>query len=100
MTWNKEDYAVRVRAYLSAFQSVAKTLSPDDPVLKLMGSLAWGRHDAEFGPDDNTLRSNAVAYGFLYGCERMLVKWCNQNGRHDVVTLLIDAVRKFLNEAG
>jgi hypothetical protein len=100
MSFSKDDYARRSRAYLTAFQAVAKKLGKDDPMTQLMGGLAWGRHDAECGPDQDTLRARAVEYGFLYGCERMLVKWCNDNNRSDARKLLLDTVRKVQDQWG
>lgn len=94
MSWSKEEYAKAEHAYVSAFQDVAKKLGEDHQMVKLMGGLAWGRHEQQGGPDSNNLRDRAVAYGYVHGCERMMVKWCNLVGDEGARRILIDAVAK------
>lgn len=89
----KADYEAQINAYRSTFMAVADKLGKDHPMVKLMGGLAWGRNDAERGPSEQTLRAAAVEYGFLRGCERMLVAWCNtQKDMHTARNLLIDTL--------
>lgn len=98
MSWSKDEYARAEHAYMSAFQNVAAKLGEDHPMVKLMGGLAWGRHEKQGGPDSNNLRDRAVAYGYVAGCERMLVKWCNLVGESDARRTLTDAVAKAKRE--
>ena len=91
--WKKAEYDARARAYVRAFRRVASELGDSHPLVALMGSLAWGRYEAEGGPDQDTLRDAAVRYGFLWGVERLLVCWCNQNGHDDARNVLVSAVR-------
>lgn len=88
----KDQYVQRCNAYVGAFRTLASSLSSDDPMVPFLGSLAWGRYDAEFF--EPSLKSAAVAYGFLWGCERMVVSWCNVNDRPTTRNLFLDAVKK------
>ena len=90
--WTKDQYANAEHAYMVALQDVAKQLGEDHPVTKLMGGFAWGRHEKQGGPDSNNLRDRAVAYGYVVGCERMLIKFCNHIGDTDARRVINEAV--------
>ncbi len=91
---NKVEYQSRINAYTSAFTEVARSLGTDHAMTKIMGGLAWGRYDPEGGPDQQGVKALAVRYGFLLGCERMLVSWCNANGEYGARCLLLDTLRE------
>lgn len=67
-----------VQARVSAFKAIAEALGKDHPLTKMMGPLAWGRHDAEWGPDLN-LRKAVYAVGFLDGAFRQLNLWARDH---------------------
>ena len=94
MTLTKADYRDCSQRYLIAFQRTAEILGKAHVITKAMGALAWGRHGAERGPDQNTVRACAVEYGFLRGCERTLVSVCNALGETQARTVLLDQIRE------
>lgn len=59
--------------------AIAAELGKDHPVTNMMGSLAWGRHDAEWGGDGPKLRTATYALGFLDGIFNAINLWARSN---------------------
>jgi hypothetical protein len=84
---SKEYYQTRTNAYMRSFMELAGSLGypkvrttsglpseADHPVVRLMGSLAYGRHDAESGA--NTTKESAIVEcswlrGYWAACKRL-----------------------------
>lgn len=62
-----------------AFRKIAEVLGKNHPITKLMGPLAWGRHEFEGGPDDKGLRFEAMKLGYLIGRYDTLNTWARDN---------------------
>jgi hypothetical protein len=75
----KGEVATLVRARLRSFQAIAEALGKEHTITKMMGNLAWGRHDAEWGPGGDHLRAVSYALGYLDGCFSILNMWARDN---------------------
>jgi hypothetical protein len=75
----KGEVTTLVRARLRSFQAIAEALGKEHTITKMMGSLAWGRHGAEWGPGSDHIRTVSYALGFLDGCFDILNKWASDN---------------------
>ncbi len=72
-----------------AFKQIAEQLGKEHPIVILMGSLAWGRHGAEFGPDGG-LQDYVREVGFLDGVFDVLNRWARDNdsaAQRDVLSI-------------
>lgn len=78
--YKKADYEAMVRARIIAFTRIASELGEDHQITKMMGSLAWGRHGAEYGPGGG-LKDAVEAFGFLNGFFACLNLWARDNDR-------------------
>lgn len=98
MSFTKDEYNRRIRAYLQAFQKFAKWLEtdPENPnnkiLIETIGELAWGRFEAEGGPSEQGVKNRATAYGFLWGKARMTVSLCNAIESYSARSVFLDAV--------
>ena len=72
------DYIHRGSRKEAAFMAIATALGPKHPLTEMMGSLAWGRHDAEMGPH-RTLRTAIYRDGFLAGAFWSLNHWARDH---------------------
>ena len=59
-------------------QDIAKALGKEHPVTKMMGSLAWGRHNWESGPTP-TLQSAIQEAAAVGGVFYILNLWARDN---------------------
>lgn len=75
----KDEYGIYNAARIRAFPKIAKALGEKHPVTKMMGSLAWGRHNAERGPSDTSIRDYAEEFGYLDGYCDALKRWAREN---------------------
>lgn len=80
MRFKKEEYNTVARVKVGAMFKIAKALGEDHAITKLMGSFAWGRHDAEQGPDSN-LQTAIREMAFVDGYYKALVRWASINDR-------------------
>ena len=78
MRHKKEDYNQAAQRKVYAMQKIAKTLGEDHSLTKMMGSLAWGRHKAEQGPEGN-LQTAIIEMAFLDGYFAALNRWARDN---------------------
>jgi hypothetical protein len=76
--FSRADYDAMSRDRISAFRRIADRLGKENPVTKMMGSLARGRHKAEQGPEGN-LRTAVKEYGFLEGYFDALNLWARDH---------------------
>lgn len=76
--YTKEDYLVMANERRWAFQKIAKELGKDHQITKMMGTLAWGRHEAEQGPQP-TLHSAIREMSFLDGYCHCIRLWARDN---------------------
>jgi hypothetical protein len=77
--YKKEDYSYMTHVRVGAFIRIARELGKDHELVELMGPLAWGRHNAEFGPNANT-QDMIRAKSFLDGVFDTCIRWANING--------------------
>ena len=89
---SKEELMMRSRRFISGFAETASKLGKHHPLVKVMGSLAWGRHGAECGPDGDTIRGRAMEYGYLRGCKDLLVRYCNHVNDDKARSVLLKAM--------
>lgn len=75
--WTKDEFARRSAAHLKAFAKLAEKLEPSHPARELLGGLAHGRHEAERGPSQQTVRHYVAEFSYLKGCALMFIRWCN-----------------------
>lgn len=78
--YNKDDYNYMAAIRKNAFVKIANKLGKEHPITKMMGSLAWGRHNAEQGVEGNlhtAIREMAYLDGF-YDCLNL---WMRDNDR-------------------
>lgn len=75
---SKEDYLRFNLARVKAFTGIARKLGKDHEITRRMGSLAWGRSNAEQGPQP-TLRSVTEEFGYLNGFFDALNIWARDN---------------------
>lgn len=78
MKWTKPEWEEVLRKRELAFAEISRELGKEHPVIKMMGSLAWGRHSWEFGPGHN-LQDVIVAASALDGVFQTLNIWCRDN---------------------
>ncbi len=78
MNHSKEHYTTLVSNRVRYFKQIAEVLGKEHPITKMMGSLAWGRYDAEWGPG-HSLRDVVEAFGFLNGSFSILNMWARDN---------------------
>lgn len=64
---------------MRAFGSIATELGKDHPVTRMMDSLAWGRHGAEWGGEGPKLKTATYALGFLDGFFDSINTWARDN---------------------
>ena len=63
-----------------AFVIIAQKLGPEHQITRMMGSMSYGRNDAEQGPSGN-LQSAIREMAFLDGCFHILNVWARDNDR-------------------
>jgi len=78
MNYSKDDYVYMAWKRKHAFQKIADELGKEHPVTKMMGTLAWGRHAGEHGPDFG-LREAIYEMAFLDGFFEVLNLWTRDN---------------------
>ena len=76
--YSKEDYLFMAQRRVSAFREIARKLGKEHAITKMMGTLAWGRHKAETGPQP-TLCSAVAMVAFLDGYFDALNVWARDN---------------------
>jgi hypothetical protein len=76
--YKRADYDQAARLRKAAFVQIGKKLGKNHPITKMMGSLAWRRHNAEQGVDGN-LRTAIREYSFLDGYFDALNLWARDN---------------------
>jgi hypothetical protein len=67
--YTKDDYLAMANERRAAFRKIADKLGKDHVITKMMGSLAWGRHDAEQGPAPSlasAIREMAYLDGYFH----------------------------------
>ena len=64
-----------------AFREIAETLGKEHTVTKMLGSLAWGRHDWEMGGGKPTLERAIIRAAALHGYFQAINQWAR---RHDL----------------
>lgn len=94
MSYTRQDYDFMAMKRRHAFVEIASSLGKDHPVTQMMGSLAWGRHDAEQGPH-GSLRSAIREMSFLDGYFSCLNKWALENDRKAQRIMLEEYPRGF-----
>lgn len=72
----------RRRAWQRAMQQVADALGKDDPAVKGMGSVAWGRYEGEPTVTDNLVNA-AVGWGYLQGVRDALLHTARDQRWHN-----------------
>jgi hypothetical protein len=86
-TERQSEYVRPINAKVRAFREIARALGPDHPITKNMGTLAWGRHKHELGPEPR--KDSAIyANGFLEGQFEALNQWAANNDRGAQRTML------------
>lgn len=90
--FTKDEYSYMNVQRRNALQAIAKKLGAGKvgkkhPAVEMMGSLAWGRHNYEQGPQP-TLRTEVVEFGFLEGVRFMLMSWANHSNDYQLRRLL------------
>ncbi len=78
MNLKKEQYLLCIRKKTRAFTEIANLLGKEHPITKMMGSLAWGRHSFETGPQPN-LQDAVYAVGALNGMFQIINTWARDN---------------------
>lgn len=76
--FSKDDYRSFNAQRVRAFTQIARDLGPDHAITRMMGSLAWGRSEAEQGPE-SSLRSVVEEFGYLNGYFAALNRWARDN---------------------
>jgi hypothetical protein len=76
--YKKEDYQHMARIRVVAFKEIAKRLGKEHPITRMMGSLAWGRHDWEQGPQPNLHGAIGELYA-LNGVFSVLNAWARDH---------------------
>lgn len=78
MNYSAEDYRYMSFIRIAAFETISRSLGEGHPITKMMGTLSYGRHKFEPGPDVN-LRKAIAEYGFLEGYFDCLNTWARDN---------------------
>lgn len=78
MKFTKLEWERTLRKRVHAFQAIATELGKEHAITKMMGQLAWGRHDWEYGPDYG-LQNVIVAAAALDGVFKVLNCWARDN---------------------
>ncbi|MDP2663795.1 MAG: hypothetical protein Q8R28_24025 [Dehalococcoidia bacterium] len=82
----KDEYIARVSRRERAFRQVAMGLGKEHELTRMMHTLAWGRHDWEWGPI--VTKDNACfAAGALDGYWRALYLWAANHDRLAMQTM-------------
>lgn len=79
MNYSAKDYAYTARIRVRAFTLIADKLGKNHEITKMMGSLSYGRHRWERGPDRQGLRDCATEFGFLCGFFDCLSLWARDH---------------------
>jgi hypothetical protein len=85
--YTAEDFRYMASTRLGVLMDVAKTLGENHPITEMMGSIAWGRHDYEEGPD-RSLRTAVESKAYLDGVCRMLREFAHRAGDTQATSLL------------
>ncbi len=80
MNFKKQDYDKMAVNRKIALMDIANKLGLEHPITKMMGSLAWGRHNAEQGPE-TSLRTAVREMAYLDGAFNVLNLWARDNDR-------------------
>jgi hypothetical protein len=76
----KAEYILRGRLYEERFRRIAAALGKEHTITKMLGPLAWGRHDWELGP--HPLLPQAIrCLGALEGYFAAINMWARDNDR-------------------
>lgn len=78
MNYKKEDYNHMAHLRKLALVEIAQQLGKEHTITRLMGSMAYGRNNAEQGPEGN-LQSAIREMSFLDGCFHVLNTWARDN---------------------
>lgn len=78
VNYTKEDYNYMAIKRRNAFCKIAEALGKNHPITKMMGTLAWGRHNFEQGPQGN-LRTAIREMSALDGMFTILNIWARDN---------------------
>ena len=80
MNYDKAHYRALASRKRLAFKDIAIELGESHPIVKMMGSRAWGRHNHEEGASGN-LRTAIFEVGSLDGAFDILNTWARDNDR-------------------
>lgn len=78
MSYSQRDYEHMGQRREAAFSAIARKLGKDHAITKMMGTLSYGRHHAEIGPDSN-LRKEIERFAFLNGYFDCLNHWARDH---------------------
>jgi hypothetical protein len=80
MSYKKEDFNHMASLRRRAMVLIAQELGQEHNITKLMGSMSYGRNDAEQGPGEN-LKTAIREMAFLDGCFCVLNTWAAINDK-------------------
>ena len=75
----KADYLVLASRRKRALMAVAEFLGKDHKLSQMMGSMAWGRSEAEQTGSGTTLQTAVAEWAFLGGAYEVLNTWARDN---------------------
>lgn len=78
INYSREDFQHMASRRKVAFKAIAAKLGKEHAITKMMGSLAWGRHDFEEGADGN-LRTAVEDKAALDGAFSILNQWARDH---------------------
>jgi hypothetical protein len=76
--YTKKEWEKVIHRRKCALQKVAERLGKEHPLTQMMGAMAWGRNEAEPGPN-HTLRKAIYEAAFLEGSYSVLNTWARDN---------------------
>jgi hypothetical protein len=78
MNFKKVDYIYMLNLRIGAFVKIGSRLEKDHPLMLMMGSLSYGRHAFETGPNPN-LQDAVRAMSGLDGIFEAMKGWARAN---------------------
>ena len=76
----KENWILEGQCRIYALQAIAKKLGKEHPVTKMLGSLAWGRHEWEYGSRAN-LQAAIILASAMDGVYHTINLWARDNDK-------------------